>query len=77
MKSNPLNRLIGIVGTTVGGGMIGGGIQRTYLLSNRVSSTVSKLFGQGSLKFDEITWLLLLGGFVVLIVGLLFSLRKL
>jgi hypothetical protein len=76
MKSNPLNRLIGIVGTTVGGGMIGSGIQRTYLLSNRVSSTVSKLFGQGSLKFDRTTWVLLLGGFVVLIIGLLFSFRQ-
>lgn len=71
-----MNRLLGILGTTLGGGMIGAGIQRTYLIGNRLSSGLSKLMGKGGMKFDNTTWILLVCGVIVLSVGLYYSSRK-
>jgi len=71
-----MNRLLGILGTTLGGGMIGAGIQRTYLIGNRLSSGLSKLMGKGGMKFDNTTWALLVCGVIVLSVGLYYSARK-
>lgn len=68
-----MNRLIGIAGTTLGGGLIGAGIQRTYMVGNKISSNLSKLLGKGSLKFDNTTWTLLICGLLVLAVGVYYS----
>ncbi len=76
MNTNPGNRLLGMVGTTIGGGMIGGGVQRTYLLGNQVSSALSKLTGKGAFNFDTATWVLLLGGLAVLAIGVFFTLKR-
>lgn len=71
-----MNRLIGIIGTTLGGGMVGAGIQRTYMIGNRLSSGFSKFFGKSSLKFDNTTWLLLICGLVVLAIGVYYSTKR-
>jgi hypothetical protein len=71
-----MDRLIGIIGTTLGGGMVGAGIQRTYMIGNRLSSGFSKLFGKSSLKFDNTTWLLLICGLVVLAIGVYYSTKR-
>jgi hypothetical protein len=71
-----MNKLIGIIGTTLGGGMVGAGIQRTYLVGNRISSGISKLLGNGSAKFDSTTWMLLVIGVFVLIVGIYYTMKK-
>lgn len=71
-----MNKLIGILGTTLGGGMIGAGIQRTYLIGNRLSSSLSKLVGKGGMKFDNATWFLLIAGVLVLCAGLYYSTNK-
>jgi uncharacterized membrane protein YedE/YeeE len=71
-----MNRFIGMIGTTVGGGLIGAGIQRTHMLGNRISSGLSKLVGKGGLKFDRTTWVLLVAGVIVLCAGIYFSTRK-
>ena len=71
-----MNRLIGIIGTTLGGGMVGAGIQRTYMIGNRLSSGLSKLVGKSSLKFDNTTWMLLICGFIVLALGIYFSTKR-
>lgn len=71
-----MNRLIGMIGTTVGGGLIGAGIQRTYTIGNKISSGFSKLFGKSGLKFDETTWTLLICGVIVLCIGVFFSTRR-
>jgi len=71
-----MNKLMGIIGTTLGGGMIGAGIQRTYLVGNKLSSGISKLMGKSSLKFDQTTWVLLICGVLVLAVGIYYSGKK-
>ncbi len=71
-----MNRLIGMAGTTVGGGLIGAGIQRTYMVGNKISSGLSKLVGKGGLKFDNTTWTLLVCGLLVLAVGVYYSTRR-
>ncbi len=71
-----MNRIIGMVGTTIGGGMIGAGIQRTYLVGNKISSGLSKLAGKGGLKFDRTTWVLLICGLVVLVAGMYYSNKR-
>lgn len=71
-----MNRIIGMVGTTIGGGMIGAGIQRTYLVGNKISSGLSKLAGKGGLKFDRTTWVLLICGLAVLAAGIYYSSKK-
>lgn len=71
-----INRIIGIIGTSVGGGLLGAGIQRTYMLGNKISSGFSKLMGKGQYKFDNLTWEFLIIGAVLLVIGIFFSLRK-
>ena len=71
-----MNKLIGMICTTGGGGLIGAGIQRTYSLGNKLSSGFSKLFGHSSFKFDDTTWTFLICGVLVLIVGVYFSLKR-
>jgi len=71
-----MNKLIGLICTTVGGGLIGAGIQRTYSFGNKLSSGLSKIFGHSALKFDETTWTFLICGVFVLIVGVYFSLKR-
>lgn len=71
-----MNKLIGMIGTTVGGGLIGAGIQRTYSFGNKLSSGFSKMFGHSALKFDDTTWTLLVCGVLVLLVGVYFSLKR-
>ena len=71
-----MNKLYGILGTTLGGGMIGAGIQRTYLIGNKLSSSLSKLMGNGGMKFDNTTWVLLICGVIVLFAGLYYSTRR-
>jgi LPXTG-motif cell wall-anchored protein len=65
-----------MIGTTVGGGMVGAGIQRTYMAGNRIASGFSKLIGKSSFKFDQTTWVLLIGGIIMLGFGVAFSLKK-
>jgi LPXTG-motif cell wall-anchored protein len=71
-----MNKLIGLIGTTLGGGLIGAGIQRTYSFGNKMSSGFSKMFGGSSLKFDDTTWYFLIGGALVLLVGVFFTLKR-
>ncbi len=71
-----MNKLLGIIGTTLGGGMIGAGIQRTYMIGNKLSSGFSKLLGKSSMKFDSTTWTLLICGFIVLAVGIYYSAKR-
>ncbi len=71
-----MNRILGMIGTTIGGGMIGAGIQRTYLVGNKLASGLSKLTGKGGLKFDRTTWVLLLCGVAVLVAGTYYSNKK-
>lgn len=71
-----LNKFLGMIGTTVGGGLFGAGIQRTYMVGNKLSSGFSKLVGKGGLHFDGTTWALLICGAIVLVAGIWFSLRK-
>ncbi len=71
-----MNRLLGMIGTTAGGGLIGAGIQRTYSVGNKLTSGFSKLFGQGRFNFDDTTWTLLICGIAVLCVGVYFSTRR-
>ena len=70
------NRFIGMIGTTVGGGLVGAGIQRTYTFGNKLSSGLSKMFGKSGLHFDSTTWTLLICGVIVIAVGVWFSLQK-
>jgi hypothetical protein len=70
------NKMIGMIGTTLGGGLVGAGIQRTYMAGNRISSGLSKLLGKGGLKFDNTTWTLLICGILVLAAGVYFTTRK-
>lgn len=71
-----MNKLIGMLGTTIGGGLIGAGIQRTYSFGNKLSSGFSEFLGKTSLKFDDTTWTLLICGAAVLLIGVYFSMRK-
>ena len=71
-----MNKLLGLIGTTLGGGLIGAGIQRTQMFGNKFSSGFSKMFGGSSLKFDNTTWIFLICGIVVLAAGVYFSTRK-
>ncbi len=71
-----MNRLLGIIGTTLGGGMVGAGIQRTYMIGNKFSSGVSKMFGKSGLKFDSTTWALLICGLLVLACGVYFATKR-
>jgi len=71
-----MNRLIGMAGTTLGGGLIGAGIQRTYMVGNKLTSGLSKLAGKGGFKFDNTTWTLLICGLLVLAVGVYYSTRR-
>lgn len=71
-----MNRLLGIIGTTVGGGMVGAGIQRTYMIGNKMSSGLSKMFGKSGLKFDSTTWALLVCGVLVLAIGVYFATKR-
>lgn len=71
-----MNKLLGLLCTVLGSGMIGAGVQRTYMLGNKVSSGLSKLMGNGGMKFDETTWILLVCGAVVLIAGVYLSLKR-
>lgn len=71
-----MNKLIGMIGLTAGGGLVGAGIQRTYMIGNKMSSGLSKLFGNGGHKYDNTTWTLLVCGVIVLIIGVYFSARK-
>ena len=70
------NKLLGMIGTTIGGGLLGAGIQRTYMFGNKLSSGLSKLVGKGGFHYDNTTWALLVCGAVVLVAGIWFSLRK-
>lgn len=71
-----MNKMIGMIGTTLGGGLIGAGVQRTYMLGNKISSGLSKLAGKGGLKYDSTTWTLLVCGLLVLAAGVYFSTRR-
>jgi hypothetical protein len=71
-----MNKLIGMIGTTIGGGLIGAGIQRTYSFGNKLSSGLSKAFGKSGFKFDETTWTFLICGLLVLAIGVYFSTKK-
>lgn len=71
-----MNKLIGLIGTTLGGALIGAGIQRTYMLGNKISSGISKLMGNGGMQFDNTTWVLLICGALILVVGVYFSGKK-
>lgn len=71
-----MNRLAGMIGTTAGGALIGAGIQRTYLLGNKLASGLSKLAGKGGFRFDSTTWTMLVCGALVLAAGVYFSTRK-
>lgn len=71
-----MNKLIGMVGTTLGGGLVGAGIQRSQMFGNKLSSGMSKVFGGSSLKFDRTTWIFLICGIVVLVIGVYFSTKK-
>ncbi len=71
-----MNRIIGMIGTTIGGGMVGAGIQRTYLVGNKLASGLSKLTGKGGMKFDRTTWVLLICGLIVLASGVYYSNKK-
>jgi len=71
-----MNKLIGMVGTTLGGGLVGAGFQRSQMFGNKVSSGMSKMFGGSSLKFDQTTWVFIVCGIVVLAVGVYFSAKK-
>ncbi len=70
-----MNKLIGIAGTAVGGGLIGAGIQRTHLVGNRISSGLSKMLGKGGFRFDNTTWAFLIAG-ALLLLGGVFYLNK-
>ena len=71
-----MNKIIGMLGTTIGGGMVGAGIQRTYLVGNKLASALSKLTGKGGMKFDRTTWVLLICGVFVLACGVYYSNKK-
>ena len=71
-----MDKLIGMIGMTLGGGLIGAGIQRTYMVGNKLSSGLSKMMGKGGLKFDNTTWTLLICGVLVLLAGVYFSGKK-
>jgi hypothetical protein len=71
-----MNKLLGLIGTTLGGGLIGAGIQRTQMFGNKFSSGLSKAFGGSSLKFDNTTWIFLVCGVLVLAAGVYFSSKK-
>lgn len=71
-----MNKLLGMVGTTVGGGLIGAGIQRSQMFGNKLSSGLSKLVGKSALKFDETTWVFLVCGLVVLAFGVYFTTKR-
>jgi hypothetical protein len=71
-----MDKLIGMIGLTLGGGLIGAGIQRTYMVGNKLSSGLSKMMGKGGLKFDNTTWTLLICGALVLMAGVYFSGKK-
>lgn len=71
-----MNRFAGMIGTTLGGGLIGAGVQRTQMAGNKLSSGFSKLVGKGGLKFDETTWELFILGALLLIAGVYLSSRR-
>lgn len=71
-----MNKLLGMVGTTVGGGLIGAGIQRSQMFGNKISSGLSKLVGKSGMKFDETTWVFLICGLVVLALGVYFTTKR-
>lgn len=71
-----MNKLIGMLGTTLGGGLIGAGIQRSQMFGNKFASGMSKLFGGSSLKFDNTTWIFLVCGVLVLAAGVYFTTKK-
>jgi hypothetical protein len=71
-----MNKLLGMVGTTVGGGLIGAGIQRSQMFGNKLSSGLSKMVGKSGLKFDETTWVFLVCGLVVLALGVYFTSKR-
>jgi hypothetical protein len=70
------NKLIGLLGTTLGGGLIGAGMQRTFMAGNRLSSGLSKMFGGSGISFDHTTWYFFVGGAITLLVGVFFSLKR-
>lgn len=70
------NKLIGMIGTTVGGGLIGAGVQRANMFGNKLSSGLSKAFGQGGFKYDNTTWIFLVCGLIVLVAGVYFTLKR-
>jgi LPXTG-motif cell wall-anchored protein len=71
-----LNKLLGLLGTTLGGGLVGAGIQRTYMFGNKLSSGLSKMMGKSSLRWDSTTWTLLIIGILVLAAGVWFTMKK-
>lgn len=75
-----MNKLIGMIGTTAGGGLIGAGIQHTYdrniRVGSKIMSELSKLSGKSGFKLDNTSLTLLLCGIAVLIVGVYFSTQK-
>lgn len=70
-----MNKLLGMICLTAGGGLVGAGIQRTYLVGNKIASGMSKLLGKGVPRFDETTWVFLIAGGLVLLAGVWLSLN--
>jgi hypothetical protein len=71
-----MNKFLGMIGTTAGGGLIGAGIQRSQMFGNKLSSGLSKMFGHSAYKFDDTTWLFLVSGLIVLVAGVYFSTKR-
>ncbi len=70
-----MNKMLGMIGLTVGGGLIGAGVERGYIITQRVGSKITKALGQG-IKFDQTTWVLLICGLVILVFGVYFASKR-
>lgn len=68
-----MNKIISMLCLVSGGGLIGAGVQRTYLVGNRIASGFSKMFGSGVPKFDQTTWIFLVAGVLLILAGVWLS----